>query len=460
MKQIYPHTKRTRNSLSAKGAGVRYGVGVYLDYAATTYIDPRVLQKMKPYLTTAFGNASSLYSLGREAKAGIEKAREDVAKILGANSQEIIFTGSGTESANLAISGIAHAYGSPQSKNHIIISKIEHKAVLESVKKLEKQGFRVTYLNVDSYGIVKLNELKKALTKKTILVSIMYANNEIGTIQPIKEISQIIHEFKEKNYSSPKPAQASGHGSSEQSERESEPRNKRASTLGERSGLREEEFFSLLPAFHSDACQAAGALNLKINDLGVDFLTLNGSKIYGPKATGCLYINKSYKIEPLIVGGNQEMGMRAGTENPALIVGFSEALKLAEKLRVKESQRLKNLRDYFIKNILKTIPQSRLNGHRIKRLPNNINLSLPGAEGESLILRLDQYGIFASTGSACTSTNLTPSHVLMALGIKEILAHDSLRLTLGRKTTKKDLDYVLKILPKVVSDLRKMAAAY
>jgi len=411
MKQIYPHTKRAHTSLSAKGTSVRYGVGVYLDHAATTYIDPRVFQKMRPYLTSAYGNASSLYLLGRQAKAAIEKARQDVAKILGASAQEIIFTGSGTESANLAIFGIAKAY---QNKgNHIIVSKIEHKAVLESAKKLEKEGFRITYLNVDSQGIVKLNELKKALNKKTILVSIMYANNETGTIQPIKKISKIIRKFRKNND---------------------------------------------LPVFHSDACQAAGALSLKINNLGVDLLTLNGSKIYGPKGIGCLCINKNYKIEPLIVGGNQEMGLRAGTENAALIVGFSEALKLAERLRPAESRRLKNLRNYFIKKALKIIPHGRLNGHPQKRLPNNMNLSFEGVEGESLVLKLDQRGISASTGSACTSSELTPSHVLLAMGLSEDLAHDSLRLTLGRKTTKKDLDYVLKILPKIVENLRKISA--
>ncbi len=384
---------------------------IYLDYAATTYIDSEVLQKMKPYLTSAYGNASSLYSLGREAKAAIEKARDDIAKILGVLPSKIIFTGSGTESDNLAIFGIAQAYR--DYGNHVIISKIEHKAVLESAKKLEKQGFKVTYLNVDSQGSVKLAEFKKALSKKTILVSIMYANNEIGTIQTIKEISWIIKRFRKNN---------------------------------------------LLPAFHTDACQAAGALSLKIKDLGVDLLTLNGSKIYGPKGSGCLYVNKDYKIEPLIVGGSQEMGLRAGTENTALIVGFSEALKLAEKLRKKESQRLKNLRDYFIKKVLKIIPNARLNGHPQKRLPNNINLSFAGIEGESLVLKLDQYGISASTGSACTSTDLTPSHVLLALGMSEELASASLRLTLGRKTTEEDLDYVLKILPKIVEELRKMSA--
>jgi len=429
---------------------------IYLDYAATTYIDPRVLQKMRPYLTTVYGNASSLYSLGREAKAAIDKAREDVAKILGASPQEIIFTGSGTESDNMAIYGIAQAYR--DYGNHIIISKIEHKAVLESAKKLEKEGFKVTYLNVDSQGIVKLGDLKKALNRKTILVSIMYANNEIGTIQPIREISKIIYEFKKRNFPSPKPAQASGHGVLSEAKDERAEEQASSPRWGERSGLREEKFLFSPPAFHSDACQAAGAFSLKIKDLGVDLLTLNGSKIYGPKGSGCLYKNQDFKIEPLVVGGSQEMGLRAGTENTALIVGFSEALKLAEKLRKKESQRLKTLRDYFIKKVLKTIPSSRLNGHTQKRLPNNINLSFTGIEGESLVLRLDQYGISSSTGSACTSTDLTPSHVLLALGLPEDLAHGSLRLTLGRKTTKKDLDYVLKILPKIVEELRKMSA--
>ncbi len=384
---------------------------IYLDYAATTYIDPRVLSKMRPYLTSAFGNASSLYSLGRQARTTIEKAREDVAEILGASSEEIIFTGSGTESANLAISGIAEAY--QKNGNHIVVSKIEHKAVLESAKKLGQGGFGVSYLSVDQNGIVKLSELKKVLSKKTVLVSVMYANNEMGAIQPIKEISQIIKKFRKDN---------------------------------------------LLPAFHVDACQAASALNLKINNLGADLLTLNGSKIYGPKGVGCLYVNKNYKIEPLIVGGSQEMGLRAGTENTALIVGFSEALKLADKLRGGENQRLKKLRDYFIKKILKAIPHSWLNGHPQRRLPNNINISFSGLEGESLVLKLDQYGIAASTGSACTSSELTPSHVLLALGLSEDLAHGSLRITLGRKTTKKDLDYVLNILPKIVEQLRKISA--
>jgi cysteine desulfurase len=322
---------------------------IYLDHAATTYIDSRVLQKMKPYLTSKFGN----------------------------------------------------------------VSRIEHKAVLESAKKLEKEGFKVTYLNVDSQGLVDLDEFKKALTKKTVLVSIMYANNEIGTIQPIKEISEIIRKFRGNN---------------------------------------------LLPAFHTDACQASGALPLGIGGLGVDAMTINGSKIYGPKGVGCLYLNRNYKIEPLIVGGGQESGLRAGTENTALIVGFGEALKLSEKSRLKESQRLKILRNYLIKRILKTIPHSRLNGDAQKRLPNNVNVSFNGIEGESMVLKLDRYGIASSTGSACTAKDLSASHVLLAIGLPEELAHGSLRLTLGRKTTKKELDYALKVLPKVIQGLRDISA--
>lgn len=384
---------------------------IYLDYAAATYIEPAVLKKMKPYLGEFFGNASSLHSLGQISKNAIEKARRETAGILGVLPEEIIFTGSGTESANLAIFGIARAY--KKFGNNIIISKIEHKAVLESAKALEKEDFKITCLNVNKKGIVDLDEFKKALNKKTILVSIMYANNEIGTIQPIAEISKIIRNFKGEN---------------------------------------------ALPLFHSDACQAVGALPLDVKKLGVDALTLNGSKIYGPKGVGCLYLNKNIKIEPIIIGGGQENNLRAGTENPALIVGFAEALKLAEKTRIKESQRLTVLRDYFIKNILRLVKGCQLNGDAKKRLPNNINLLFSGIEGESLVLRLDLHGICGSTGSACTSLDFAVSHVLSALGIKKELIHGSLRLTLGRKTTKKDLDYVLKTLAREVEDLRKMSA--
>ncbi|PJB99420.1 MAG: cysteine desulfurase NifS [Candidatus Nealsonbacteria bacterium CG_4_9_14_0_8_um_filter_35_12] len=384
---------------------------IYLDYAATTYIDPIVLDKMLPFLKGNFGNPSSLYSIGRQAKMGIEYARVSVAKILGASSQEIIFTGSGTESDNLAIFGVAKFY---QNKGkHIIVSKIEHKAVLEAAKKLGKEGFEIIYLDVDSKGLVNLLELKKSLRSDTILVSVMYANNEIGTIQPIAKISEIIREFRKEN---------------------------------------------LLPLFHTDACQAAGALTLNVKKLGVDLLTINGSKIYGPKGVGCLYKAKDIKLDPIIVGGGQENNLRAGTENVALIAGFGEALKLAEKLRLRESRRLKKLRDYLIKRILKIIPHSQLNGHPEKRLSNNINISIASIEGEALVLMLDKYGVFASTGSACASHDLNPSHVLLAMGLAPELAHGSLRLTLGRKTTKMDLDYVMKILPEIIYKLRKISS--
>lgn len=384
---------------------------IYLDYAATTYIERAVLKKMQPYFGEFFGNASSLHSLGQISRDAVEKARRETAEVLGVLPEEIVFTGSGTESANMAIFGIARAY--KELGNHIIVSKIEHKAVLESAKALEKESFKITYLNVGKNGIVKLDELKKALSKKTILVSIMYANNEIGTIQPITEISKIIRNFK-----------------------------------GEKT----------LPFFHSDGCQAAGALSLGAKKLGVDALTLNGSKIYGPKGVGCLYLNKNIKIEPIIVGGGQENNLRAGTENPALIIGFAEALKLADKIRARESRRLTALRDYFIKSILRSIKSSQLNGDAKKRLSNNINLLFSGVEGEALVLRLNLRGISTSTGSACMSSDFIPSHVLSALGIKKELIHSSLRLTLGRKITKKDLDYVLKILIREVEDLREMSA--
>lgn len=384
---------------------------IYLDHAATTCLDLSVFKKMRPYLMRVFGNPSSLHSAGREAHFAIEGARLEAAGILGAGGKEIVFTGSGTESDNLAIFGTAMAY--KDEGKHIIVSKIEHPAVMEAVKKLEKQGFGVTYLNVDSEGLVDLDELKKALRKDTILVSIIYANNEIGTIQPIAKISEIIRNFRHD---------------------------------------------SLFPLFHTDACQAAGALDLNVKRLGVNLMTLNGSKIYGPKGVGCLYVSKNVKLEPMLVGGGQESGLRAGTENAALIVGFAEALKLADKKRNKESGRLKILRDYFIKNILKAVPGSNLNGHSAKRLPNNINISISGTEGEAMVLMLDKYGICSSTGSACSSRKLIPSHVLLAIGVSPELAHSSLRLSLGRKTSKKDLDYVLKVLPLIVKKLRKISA--
>ena len=384
---------------------------IYLDYAATTYVEPSVLRKMAPYFGGTFGNPSSLHTAGREARLAIERARSEVAVLLGADAGEIIFTGSGTESDNLAIIGAAMA--NKDWGKHIIVSKIEHPAVLEAAGNLEKNGFEITYVNVDSKGMVILSELKKALRKDTILVSILYANNEIGTIQPIRKISKIIKEFKKE---------------------------------------------SAYPLFHTDACQVAGALDLNVKKLGVDLLTLNGSKIYGPKGVGCLYVSSCVKLEPLVVGGGQEKGLRAGTENVSSIVGFAEALKLADKNKHKESARLKKLRDYFFTSIKKSIPGITINGDAHCRLPNNINLSIGGVEGESVLLMLDNLGVYAATGSACSSKSLEPSHVLLAIGVSPERAHGSLRLTLGRKTTKADMEYVLKVLPKIVVKLREISA--
>jgi len=384
---------------------------IYLDYASTTYVDRGVLKKMLPFFSNFFGNPSSLHMAGRTNKKAIDMARAGIASILKARREEIIFTGSGTESDNLAVIGTALA--NSKFGKHIIISKIEHKAVLEAAKKLEKQGFEVTYLNVDQDGLVKLTELKKSLRKDTVLVSIQYANNEIGTIQDISEISKIIKLFK-----------------------------------------KEKRF----PLFHTDACQAAGALSLDVNKLGVDLMTFNGSKIYGPKGVGCLYVKIDTKIEPLIVGGGQEMGLRSGTENVPFIVGLSEALKLADKIRIKENKRQMQLRDYFVKNIMKSVDGVILNGHPKNRLPNNINISVKGIEGESLVLMLDHYGIYCSTGSACSSFDLVPSHVLAAVGLSAELAQGSIRITLGRDTSKEKINYVLKILPVVVKKLREISS--
>src|SRR3989344_2786231 len=360
---------------------------IYLDYAATTYVDKSVLNKMLPFFSDFFGNPSSLHRAGRTTKQAIDSARAGIAGIIGAKKEEVIFTGSGTESDNLAIIGAAHA--NAEFGKHIIVSKIEHKAVLGAAKKLEKEGFGVTYLNVDGSGLVKLLELKKYLKKDTTLVSVQYANNEIGTIQPIFKISKIIKKVR-----------------------------------GEKR----------FPLFHTDACQAAGALAMDVNKLGVDLMTFNGSKIYGPKGIGCLFVKRGVNLESQILGGGQEMGLRAGTENVSSIVGLFEALKLAEKIKHRESRRQIRLRNYFIKNVLRSV------------------------EGESLMLMLDRYGIFCSTGSACSSTDLTPSYVLSAIGLSAELTQGSIRMTLGRDTDKEKLDYVLKVLPAVVKKLRKISS--
>lgn len=393
---------------------------IYLDHASTTYLDPRVAGAMRPYLESEYGNPSSLHRKGRRAKEAVENARQTIAEILNCLPEEIIFTGSGSEAINLALLGTARA--NKNKGKHLIASKIEHHAVLNALGALEKEGFEVTYLDVDKYGLVKDDDVKKAIRPDTILISIMYANNEIGTIEPVEEIGKIIKEYKA-NSSNPKPYN-----------------------------------LNPMPFFMTDACQAAGALELNVKKLGVDMLAINGSKIYGPKGVGCLYVRKGIRPMPLVYGGGQENNLRSGTENVPGIVGLAKALEIAEKEREAENARLAKLRDYFIGRILKEIPKTVLNGHKTKRLPNNINISFLDIEGESALLYLDEKGICISTGSACTSTSLEPSHVITALGRPYEYAHGSLRFTLGRKTTKKDLDYVLEHLPKVVEKLRRISA--
>jgi len=382
---------------------------IYLDHAATTYLRPEVVKAMAPFWQARYGNPSSLYFLGREAKAAIEASRWQIAKIFNCQPIETIFEGSGTESDNHAIIGAALA--NRGRGNHIITSTIEHHAVLHACEFLESQGFEVTYLPVDQDGIVKLEELKKALRPETILVSIMFANNEIGTVQPIKEISSIIKSFGQPII------------------------------------------------FHADACQAAAYYSLDVNNLGVDLMTINGSKIYGPKGTGVLFVRKGTTINPIIHGGGQENNRRAGTENVAGIVGLAAALELVQNEREKENQRLIKLRDKLIDRLLK-IPKVVLNGHPTKRLPNNVNVTVMDIEGEAMLLHLDEKGICASTGSACTSGNLEPSHVILALGLPYEMAHGSIRFTLGHVNTEKDIDYLMEAFPPIIEKLRAMSPVH
>jgi cysteine desulfurase len=373
---------------------------VYLDHAATTYLDLRVEKAMQPFFSKKFGNPSSLHQLGIEAKNVLDESRNNIAKVLNCKPKEIIFTGGGTESINLAIKGVAFAKG----KGHIITSAIEHPAVLETCKYLEKNGFTVTYLDVDKYGRVDLKQLQKSIGVDTFLISIMFANNEIGTVQPIAEIGKIA---------------------------------KKHNIL-----------------FHTDACQAAGAFDLDVDKLNVDLMTINGSKIYGPKGIGLLYVRSGIKLEPLLHGGGQEFGLRSGTENLPAIVGLSTALSLAQEEKDVENKRLIKLRDYLIAQVLKNIPKTFLNGHPQERLPNNANLSFLDIEGESILLYLNEYGIYVSTGSACSSHKLEISHVLNAIKLNHDAAHGSIRFTLGKKTTKEEIDYVLKVLPEIIKSLR------
>ncbi|MEK7211047.1 MAG: cysteine desulfurase family protein [Patescibacteria group bacterium] len=396
---------------------------IYLDHAATTYLDPRVKRAMEPFWDKEFGNPSSFHSVGKRAKEAVDAARGKIAEVLGCRESEIIFTMGGTESDNLAIFGVTKAL--EKTGKHIITSKIEHPAVWHSCEKLEKdwnaersqshaeRGGRVSYIKVNRQGIIDLKELEAAITPETVLVSIMYANNEIGTIEPIREIAKIIRQKRE-------------------------------------------EFKTKHPYFHTDACQAAGALEMNVAKLGADLLTFNGSKIYGPKGIGALYIKTGTPLTPILYGGGQERGYRSGTENVPAIIGLAEALKLTNEEKEKENARLIKLRDYLIENLLK-IPKTILNGHPTLRLPNNVNISFMDIEGEAMVLYLDSYGIYGSTGSACQSATLEPSHVIRAIGLPYEAAHGSLRLTLGRRTTKADLDYLLKILPEIVGKLRAIS---
>ena len=378
----------------------------YLDYAATTPVDPRVLKAMLSYFTEKFGNSVSLHNFGEEAKKALEKTRLIITKTLNAkNKDEIIFTSSATESNNLAIKGIAFA--NQNKGKHIIISSIEHDCVLNSAKWLEKQGFKITRIKVDKYGVIDPKDVEKAIRKDTILVSIIHGSNEIGTIEPIEKIGKICE--KKKVY------------------------------------------------FHTDAVQSFGKMPLDVQKMKVDLLTASSHKIYGPKGAALLYIKKGTKIEPLIHGGGHEFGLRASTINVPAIVGFGKAIEICEKEMKKESKRQIKLRDKLINEVLEKIPDSHLNGHVKKRLPNNANFWFSYVEGESIVMDLNSYGIAASTGSACSSEKLEPSHILLACGLRPEQAHGSLRLTIGRWTKKQDINYLLKILPKTIKRLRKIS---
>ena len=379
---------------------------IYFDHAATTPTDPKVVEAMKPYFTKKFGNASTIYKLGQESKDALENSRKTCADLINAKPQEIVFTSGGTESDNLAIQGLAKAY---PKKKHIITSNIEHAAIKNTCKHMESLGYKVTYLPVDKTGTISLEDLKKAITKDTLLVSIMTANNEIGTIQPIKKIGKIC---KEKNV-----------------------------------------------FFHTDAVQAFGKVPININDSNIDLLSASSHKIYGPKGVGLLFVRKGIEIKPLLYGGGHEEGNRSGTENIPGVVGFAKAVKLAKENMAKRAKKEKKLREKATKEILK-IEGSHLNTKAKETLPGTVNFWFEGIEGESLVLMLSEEGVAASTGSACSTGSLRPSHVLLAIGLKPEQAHGSLRISFGKDNTEKDLNKLLKVLPRILNKLRALSPTW
>ena len=404
---------KNNKTIKQMGNSKKAAKTIYLDYSATTPTRKEALTAAMPYFSEKYGNPSSFHSTGLETKNAIRSARETIAKILHCLPEEIIFTGSGTESINLALKGIALRIMREGKKGMLITQSTEHHATIETMHWLEKMGFEVKFISPDEYGMVKIDDLRKALEEnkgKILLVTIMYANNEIGTIQPIKELANLCHEY----------------------------------------GV----------IFHTDACQGAEYLDLNVKHLGVDMMTLNVSKVYAFKGTGLLYKKKNVEIDALIHGGGHEFNLRGGTENVPGIVALATALELAEKEKKKESTKIIKMRDYLIKKIKKEIPAVLLNGHPTKRLPNNVNYSFVGVEGESILLRLNEAGIRVSTGSACSSQSLDPSHVLLGIGRSHGLAHGSIRFSLGHGTTKKELDYTVKVLKEIMPFLRSISSAW
>jgi cysteine desulfurase len=381
---------------------------IYMDHSATTPVKKEVLEEMLPYFSEFYGNPSSVYALSNHSRLAIDKARERVAKAIGAKKTEVFFTGGGSEADNWALKGVA--YKNKDKGNHIITTKIEHHAILHTCEYLEQQGFQVTYLDVDEYGMISLEDLEKAITEKTILISIMFANNEIGTIQPVKEIGEL----------------AKKHG----------------------------------VLFHTDAVQAVGSLPIDVKEMNIDLLSMSAHKLYGPKGVGALYIKQGTKIDPLIAGGAQEKNKRAGTENTPGIVGLGKAIELAYEHLKENTAYLISLRERLIKGVQERIPYVRLNGHPEKRLPGNTNFCFQFIEGEALLLSLDMVGIAGSSGSACTSGSLDPSHVLLAIGLPHEIAHGSLRLSLGTGNTEEEVDYAVEKLVGIVDRLRMMSPLY